>query len=794
MKSSFTLFGASLFTLFQDVKGAKSGIIGFGLSLYQDSCSLACHDSLSSLYLSCTTFPDHDEMSSMEPDMGMGMMGMTTDECRTSNTPWLQTMAYCIQKACGAQGYTVENQARCFSTHAVAGASEPTFDECLPITTPTVELAANATWLNSTSLVNHDLYHATHGTLEEFARSEYIHTRYSMILYLIVIGTCLLWGIKIQLAGAFPSIHQQLHNSTLVSKLRQHIGLPALLGSRHLQPLPGNLGYVPGRALAISISIYVGLNIIFSSISFKSFQPNIYWPSQQSEICEYVGNRTGTLSLVNISIAVLFAGRNNLLIAITGWSQTTFLTLHRWAARVATLQAIAHSIAYTVAYVDPGYDGAMSYSDMAVEPFYWWGIIGTIALSLAAGFAILPLRLTLYESFLIIHIILIILALIACWYHLIPHFGFKYGYQVWLYICFAFWSADRVARLARIIYYNRLGDAKATVEAVPGCNILHITVFPRVIRGIRAGQHTFLYFPGLGRFWESHPFSIAAWETRRAPSSQLASPPLYTTKGDEVYSTAKELDTLPPASDSAFQVQSVATPRQETVPHESQKYNDVSFQLLVRAHSGMTGTLHRYLSSYPPGSKVEISLYTEGYYAGHHATLQPLFAADTVLCLVGGLGITNALGFIQEYVSRTPRVGEAAAKPRGIMGRTKRFILAWSVKEIAFLDHVRKNFLAEARGVECLFWCTGSPEDAGQKSEPDRARELDSYAPRATDAGVTAGRMSIGSVIRSSLEVGHQTTVLVCGPGQMADEARGQIVNCVRDGFSVDLVEEAFGW
>lgn len=115
----------------------------------------------------------------MEPDMGMGMMGMTTDECRTSNTPWLQTMAYCIQKACGAQGYTVENQARCFSTHAVAGASEPTFDECLPITTPTVELAANATWLNSTSLVNHDLYHATHGTLEEFARSEYIHTRYS---------------------------------------------------------------------------------------------------------------------------------------------------------------------------------------------------------------------------------------------------------------------------------------------------------------------------------------------------------------------------------------------------------------------------------------------------------------------------------------------------------------------------------------------------------------------------------------------------------------------------------------
>lgn len=71
-----------------------------------------------------------------------------------------------------------------------------------------------------------------------------------------------------------------------------------------------------------------------------------------------------------MSIAILFAGRNNVLIAITGWSQTTFLTLHRWTARVATLQAVAHSIAYTIQYVDPGYDGAESYSEKAAEPFY----------------------------------------------------------------------------------------------------------------------------------------------------------------------------------------------------------------------------------------------------------------------------------------------------------------------------------------------------------------------------------------------------------------------------------------
>jgi predicted ferric reductase len=92
--------------------------------------------------------------------------------------------------------------------------------------------------------------------------------------------------------------------------------------------------------------------------------------SPQFEICEYVGNRTGTLSLVNMSIAILFAGRNNLLIALTGWSQTTFLTLHRWTARVAAVQAVVHSIVYTLAYFEPGYDGAAAYAAKAAEPFY----------------------------------------------------------------------------------------------------------------------------------------------------------------------------------------------------------------------------------------------------------------------------------------------------------------------------------------------------------------------------------------------------------------------------------------
>jgi hypothetical protein len=47
------------------------------------------------------------------------------------------------------------------------------------VTAPTVKLARDAVWLNSTSLVNSELYYETYGTLGEFGRSEYLHTKYS---------------------------------------------------------------------------------------------------------------------------------------------------------------------------------------------------------------------------------------------------------------------------------------------------------------------------------------------------------------------------------------------------------------------------------------------------------------------------------------------------------------------------------------------------------------------------------------------------------------------------------------
>jgi predicted ferric reductase len=147
---------------------------------------------------------------------------------------------------------------------------------------------------------------------------------------------------------------------------------------------------------------------------------------------------------------------------------------------------------------------------------------------LAAGFAVLSLRLKWNECFLILHMALVILTMVGCCYHLVPHFEFDYSYQVWLYLCFAFWSADRLARLGRLAFYNRFGSSKAIISAIEDSDIMQVTVFPRIAWGFSPGQHSFLYPPGLGKFWESHPFSVTSWsvherEQLNAPASAAAS-------------------------------------------------------------------------------------------------------------------------------------------------------------------------------------------------------------------------------------------------------------------------------
>lgn len=53
------------------------------------------------------------------------------------------------------------------------------------------------------------------------------------------------------------------------------------------------------------------------------------------------------MCIANMPLVWLFASRNNILLWVTGWSFATFNRFHRWVARVAVAQIVAHAVAYT---------------------------------------------------------------------------------------------------------------------------------------------------------------------------------------------------------------------------------------------------------------------------------------------------------------------------------------------------------------------------------------------------------------------------------------------------------------
>ena len=74
------------------------------------------------------------------------------------------------------------------------------------------------------------------------------------------------------------------------------------------------------------------------------------YPDIPSQILRYSADRTGIMSFSNFPLLWLFSGRNNIFLWATGWSFASFNIFHRHVARVATLQAIVHSVLYIIMF------------------------------------------------------------------------------------------------------------------------------------------------------------------------------------------------------------------------------------------------------------------------------------------------------------------------------------------------------------------------------------------------------------------------------------------------------------
>jgi hypothetical protein len=100
--------------------------------------------------------------------------------------------------------------------------------------------------------------------------------------------------------------------------------------------------------MTLFLSLFFILNIAFLFIGIKSIQPNTWYTSRKLEINNYIANRAGAICFALLPLTVLLGARNNPLVWLTQMTATTYVMLHRWVARACALQAVVHSVAWTV--------------------------------------------------------------------------------------------------------------------------------------------------------------------------------------------------------------------------------------------------------------------------------------------------------------------------------------------------------------------------------------------------------------------------------------------------------------
>jgi hypothetical protein len=137
-----------------------------------------------------------------------------------------------------------------------------------------------------------------------------------------------------------------------VALLKRYVLLPATFKISHIHR-PYYLS-IPTRPQTILISLYLILNLIFMTVNYHLFDGNIRFANKTLQLERYITDRAGVLALSQIPLLIAFAGRNNILIWLTGYHYSTFNVWHKWVARMCTVHVFIHSVVYSSYYVERG--------------------------------------------------------------------------------------------------------------------------------------------------------------------------------------------------------------------------------------------------------------------------------------------------------------------------------------------------------------------------------------------------------------------------------------------------------
>ncbi|KAL0940565.1 ferric reductase transmembrane component 4 [Colletotrichum truncatum] len=703
------------------------GLVGMPITMYKPECAFACRSSLPRSSIPCDIHLHGHHSSTVSA------------ECLAESESFLLSAAWCFKTRCAVENVPT-SRLELFWEEDLVGRelNQPmpkwTYQESLAKVTdnpPTTILGEDESF-NRTVLVDEENYIANWNGNTAFERVEIKHQKYS----LVILST----GVGIPIA--FSLLRFVPFPSSLVSKFYAYFVDPPAFSKYHAVPVLG-LGMIPTRGQAFFIFYIIAVNVIFAGVGYRSLQPNSWYVmGQYEEIFNYVANRTGMLSFANLPLVFLYAGRNNVLLWLTNWSHSTFLLLHRWIAFICMLQAVIHSAMWL--HIHSAWH--QDHAEVSAIPYWYWGIIGTLALVLLVPFSLLPIRQRVYEFFHAAHIVLAILALVGCWYHIIYRYKRQWGYENWVIMAAVIWGFEWVIRGARVF---RRGVKTAFVTKIDDDYV-------RVdVPGVDCRGHAYAYFPTLTwRVWESHPLSIAGVAYSGSEDAQ------------EVIATPT--DSSPDKSETEPGVTATAaTSSSSSLSSPGTRATGVAF--FVRIGTGTTRLLANKHSS-PRGIPILLEAYSGEsrlYEDGIHGT--PNIEFPNVVYIAGGVGITAILPKLS--------LSQALYKPLG----SKK--LYWGV---------RSGAVGLANAVQRLVVSSGGAD----KPTSIRAEGRSELQWGDVEVNVSVGeRFDLRSILESEVRSNlGGTMVVVCGPGGMADEVRMVVSSLGRHGSSVRLVEETFTW
>lgn len=405
--------------------------------------------------------------------------------------------------------------------------------------------------------------------------------------------------------------------TVVLDKVKPRLVWPSIIKTYHVRPLP----FMPGNAPTIGqtwyIIFFLILNIAFTASGHQSFQypSNAWFADSWAEIMAYMSNRTGVLAFALAPLVILFSGRNSVLLWLTNWSHSTYMLLHRWVARIFTLQVILHSILELIMYKRTD-----SLDAEQKEPYWIWGIVATLACVIMVVVSNAWFRRASYEIFLFLHIILAIFVLVGSWYHVELLFSRRWGYEYWLYAAFGVWLFDRGIRVARVLKNGmRRAEVTQITEDIVRIDVVGVRWDPR------PGRHTYAYFPSLKplRPWENHPFSIVPTALLQSRNHSLATTSSLSSSEHEAVVDIEKSD--------------IGTAIRTRTQHVVQT-NTSGISLYVLKSAGLTKTLTAHAS---------LLTLLDGPYSNNSTAA--VLRTDRLVLIAGGIGITGVLPFIVHH-------------------------------------------------------------------------------------------------------------------------------------------------